>query len=139
MIKLSPITDNISKIPKKLSIISIKYIEPIMQTLVHSVPVKLNYSTCKRDVSRAVGIPSSGDSGHQGTESPLHAIWWGFRPVGIPSSEDSGYIPIFGIPKFLGLRWYAPKAELRTQKIGIPFFGTSCFRDSLASYRRKLT
>ena len=58
----------------------------------HSVAVKLNYSTCKRDVSRAVGIPSSGDSGqsgHQGTESPLHEIWWGFRPVGIPSSGDS--------------------------------------------------
>ena len=57
--------------------------------IVHSVAVKLNYSTCKRDVSRAVGIPSSGDSGHQGTESPLHEIWWGFRAVGIPSSGDS--------------------------------------------------
>ena len=56
---------------------------------VHNVAVKLNYSTCKRDVSRAVGIPSSGDSGHQCTESPLHEIWWGFRPVGIPSSGDS--------------------------------------------------
>ena len=33
MTKLSPITDNISIIPKKLSIISITYIEPIMQTL----------------------------------------------------------------------------------------------------------
>ena len=67
---------------------------------VHSVAVKLNYSTCKRDVSRAVGIPSSGDSGHQCTESPLHEIWWGFRPVGIPSSGDSvqwGFRPV-GIP-----------------------------------------
>ena len=63
--------------------------------IVHSVAEKLNYSTCKRDVSRAVGIPSSGDSGHQGTESPLHEIWWGFRPVGILSSGDSGYIPKF--------------------------------------------
>ena len=72
--------------------------------IVHSVAVKLNYSTCKRDVSRAVGIPSSGDSGHQCTESPLHeilvgnpssgdSVQWGFRPVGIPSSGDSGFIP----------------------------------------------
>ena len=43
--------------------------------IVHSVAVKLNYSTCKRNVSRAVRIPSSGDFGHQGTESPLHEIW----------------------------------------------------------------
>ena len=57
--------------------------------IVHSVAEKLNYSKCKRDVSRAVGIPFSGDSGHQGTESPLQEIWWGFRPVGIPSSGDS--------------------------------------------------
>ena len=61
--------------------------------IVHSVAEKLNYSKCKHDVSRAVGIPFSGDSGHQGTESPLQEIWWGFRPVGIPSSGDSGYIP----------------------------------------------
>ena len=57
--------------------------------IVHSVAEKLNYSKCKHDVSRAVGIPFSGDSGHQGTESPLQEIWWGFRPVGIPSSGDS--------------------------------------------------
>ena len=38
----------------------------------------------KGDVSRAVGIPSSRDSGHQGTQSPLHEIL-----VGIPSSGDS--------------------------------------------------
>ena len=25
----------------------------------------------------------------QGTESPLHEIWWGFRPMGIPSNGDS--------------------------------------------------
>ena len=61
--------------------------------IVHSVAEKLNYSKCKRDVSRAVGIPFSRDSGHQGTESPLQEIWWEFRPVGIPSSGDSGYIP----------------------------------------------
>ena len=35
MTKLSPITDNISIIPKKLSIILIKYIEPILQTLIN--------------------------------------------------------------------------------------------------------
>ena len=57
--------------------------------IVHSVAVKLNYSTCKRDVSRAVGIPTSGDSGHEGTESPLHEIWWGFRAVGIPGTYSS--------------------------------------------------
>ena len=68
--------------------------------IVHSVAEKLNYSKCKHDVSRAVGIPFSGDSGHQGTESPLQEIWWGFRPVGIPSSGDSvqwGFRPV-GIP-----------------------------------------
>ena len=63
--------------------------------IVHSVAEKLNYSKCKRNVSQAVGIPFSGDSGHQGTESPLQEIWWGFRPVGIPSSGDSRYIPIY--------------------------------------------
>ena len=57
--------------------------------IVHSVAEKLNYSKCKHDVSRAVGIPFSGDSEHQCTESPLQEIWWGFRPVGIPSSGDS--------------------------------------------------
>ena len=73
--------------------------------IVHSVAEKLNYSKCKHDVSRAVGIPFSGDSGHQGTESPLQEIWWGFRPVGIPSSGDSGYIPIQrSISLFKGLR-----------------------------------
>ena len=44
-----------------------------------------------------MGIPSSGDSGHQGTESPLHeslvgipssgdSVQWGFRPEGIPGT-----------------------------------------------------
>ena len=44
-----------------------------------------------------MGIPSIGDSGHQGTESPLHeilvgipssgdSVQWGFRPVGIPGT-----------------------------------------------------
>ena len=34
MTKLLPITDNISRIPKKLSIISIKYVGPIMANVV---------------------------------------------------------------------------------------------------------
>ena len=38
-------------------------------------------------MTRAVGITSSGDSGHQGTESPLREIL-----VEIPSSGDSGHI-----------------------------------------------
>ena len=44
-----------------------------------------------------MGIPSSGDSRHQGTESPLHeilvgipfsgdSVQWGFRPVEIPGT-----------------------------------------------------
>ena len=41
MTNLSLITNNISIIPKKLSIISIKYIEPIMQTLLLT---KLSYA-----------------------------------------------------------------------------------------------
>ena len=51
-----------------------------------------------------MGILSSGDSGHRGTESPLHEsmnFWWGFRPVGIPSSGDSRYIPFKSIDDLL--------------------------------------
>ena len=64
----------------------------------------------KRDVSRAVGIPSSGDSGHQGTESPLHEIWWGFRAVGIPSSGDSVQ---------WGFRVHTPRNMFKFQKLEI--------------------
>ena len=81
--------------------------------IVHSVAEKLNYSKCKHDVSRAVGIPFSGDSGHQGTESPLQEIWWGFRPVGIPSSGDSvqwGFrVHTYGITSWGGV----PESKLR--------------------------
>ena len=62
---------------------------------------KLKYLS-KRNVSRAEGIPSSGDSGHQGTESLLHGILvgipssgdsvqWGFRPVGIPGTKERNH------------------------------------------------
>ena len=42
------------------------------------------YMGCSLFIALAVGIPSSGDSGHQGKVSPLHEIL-----VGIPSSRDS--------------------------------------------------
>ena len=43
---------------------------------------------------------------------------------GIPNFRDS---EVFGTQ---GVRSGIPKAEFRTQKFGIPFFGTPCFRDS---------
>ena len=43
---------------------------------------------------------------------------------GIPNFRDS---EVFGTQ---GVRYGIPKAEFMTQKFGIPFFGTPCFRDS---------
>ena len=68
----------------------------------------------------AVGIPSSGDSGRQGTGSPLHdivveipssgdSVQWGFRSVGIPGTYRCNLLKIkisyekFSIEQFQGL------------------------------------
>ena len=86
--------------------------------IVHSVAVKLNYSTCKRDVSRAVGIPSSGDSGQ-----PMYGIPTASNLVGIPSSGDTvqwGFRPV-GIPGtylFKGILHYLAKFQISWRSFG---------------------